>query len=183
MWYFIVGVLALAIGIWLGRSYFRPSASFEGREQAMLDEARKQAEEKASNILKENEVRILNIQKQNSITLESIQNSLKNEIALAENKANNEITNFQLENELKKRQLTVELNSLQAEKREREKLLMQLQSEIANYEKAVSQTKIRILQKTKAERELELKNLNDHYDALMVDAAEAINLIKRKLDE
>ena len=149
----------------------------------MLDEARHQAEEKVQAVMSANEARIIQFKKQNDDTLKTLQNSLKNEIQLVKSQADNELSNFRHQNNLKKLAIEAELSALLAQKQENEKILEHLRDEVSNYEKSVTQSKIRIIKRVKAERELELQNLTAHYNKLVQDTAEAVQLIQNKLSE
>ena len=149
----------------------------------MLDEARHKTEEKVQAIMDANEVRITQLKNQNDDALKTLQNSLKNEIQLAKSQADNELSNFRHQNNLKKLAIEAELSALLAQKQENEKILERLRDEVSNYEKSVTQSKIRIIKRVKAERELELQNLTAYYDKLVQDTAEAVRLIQNKLSE
>jgi len=149
----------------------------------MLDEARHKTEEKVQAIMDANEVRIIQLKKQNDDTLKTLQNSLKNEMQLAKSQADNELSNFLHQNNLKKLAIEAELSALLAQKQENEKILEHLHNEVLNYEKSVTQSKIRIIKRVKAERELELQNLTAYYNKLVQDTAEAVQLIQNKLSE
>jgi len=149
----------------------------------MLDEARHQAEEKVQAVMDANEVRIIQLKKQNDDTLKTLQNSLQNEIQLAKSQVDNELSNFRHQNNLKKLAIEAELSALLAQKQENEKILEHLRNEVSNYEKSVTQSKIRIIKRIKAERELELQNLTAYYNKLVQDTAEAVQLIQNKLSE
>lgn len=149
----------------------------------MLDEARHKTEEKVQAMMDANEVRIVQLKNQNDDALKTLQNSLKNEIQLAKSQADNELSNFRHQNNLKKLAIEAELSALLAQKQENEKILERLRDEVSNYEKSIIQSKIRIIKRVKAERELELQNLTAYYNKLVQDTAEAVQLIQNKLSE
>lgn len=138
----------------------------------MLEESRKQAEEKVQAILQENELHIKQLEKNN-----------ENYIALVKDQVNQQIKAIQLENESKKAAIIAAIDNLNLRKQHLEESLAQLQNEVSSYEKAVIKTKFRILQRVKAERELELANLKECYRIMMEETAEAVQLIQSKMAE
>ena len=162
----------LIVGIWLGRSYFRPTSTFYERENQMMEEARRKAEEKVKNYLTQNDQYIQALKTQNAEVISNIRKASDTEIELMRHQV-----------DAKKTLIANELSAILNEKREKEQILEQLKVEIESYEKAVVKTKIRILQKFKAERELELERLAADYDEKTAEVVSAIELIQSKLNE
>jgi hypothetical protein len=165
-------IISLIVGIFLGRNYFRPTASFHERENKMMEEARRKAEEKVKNFVAQNDNYIKALKAQNSEVILNIRKASETEIALLRHQA-----------DVERQMIANEVSALLNEKSRLEELLSQLKGEISDYEKTVIQTKIRILQKFKAERELELERLTADYDKKTAEVVSAIELIQSKLNE
>lgn len=165
-------IVALIVGIFLGRNYFRPTASFNERENKMMEEARRKAEEKVKNYLTQNDQYIQALKTQNAEVISNIRKASDTEIELIRHQV-----------DAKKTLIVNEVSALLNEKNRLEEILLQLKGEISDYEKAIIQTKIRILQKFKAERELELERLSADYDKKTAEVVSAIELIQSKLSE
>lgn len=138
----------------------------------MMEEARRKAEEKVKNYLVQNDQYIQALKTQNAEVISNIRKASDTEIALVRHQT-----------EAQKQSIINELSALFNEKREKEQILEQLKVEIESYEKAIVKTKIRILQKFKAERELELERLAADYDEKTAEVVSAIELIQSKLNE
>ena len=121
------------------------------------------------------------IEEQNAKTICALQQSLSSQAAASRKEAEREFGIFSAALESRKTELQKELENQKQELKNLTNLLLAKQSEIANYEKAVNQTKIRILQKTKAERELELQSLENNYRKRCIEVAEAASVLENRL--
>lgn len=168
MWlYFVVGILGFVAGFRIGRHALKNWMS-----QDLEQKAREQAEEK-----------LLAINRENQQIIEQMKRNAQENFRYAKNEIDQRLAAYQAENDKKRALLEGEMAQLRNAKTFLEEGLEQKRAELSGYEEMVIKTKIRILQKVKAERELELAKMNNEYAERIREVTEAISVIQEKLNE
>lgn len=140
--------------------------------QDLEQKAREQAEEK-----------LLAINRENQQIIEQMKRNAQENFRYAKNEIDQRLAAYQAENDKKRALLEGEMAQLRNAKTFLEEGLEQKRAELSGYEEMVIKTKIRILQKVKAERELELAKMNNEYAERIREVTEAISVIQEKLNE
>lgn len=140
--------------------------------QSLEQKAREQAEEK-----------LLAINRENQQIIEQMKRNAQENFRYAKSEIDQRLAAYQAENDKKRALLENEMTQLRNAKTFLEEGLEQKRAELSGYEEMVVKTKIRILQKVKAERELELAKMNNEYAERVCEVTEAISVIQEKLNE